>query len=77
MLRIYEQPQREMPRRDARCRLEHCTVINPSVVFAPSAPFPRPSPPTCIITATKCAKYEPERLDYVQASIICLGLSNP
>jgi predicted amidohydrolase YtcJ len=32
MLRIYEQLQRKMPRRDARHRLEHGTVINPSLV---------------------------------------------
>ena len=32
MLRIYERLQREMPRRDPRYRLEHCTVVNPSLI---------------------------------------------
>ena len=32
VLRIYERLQRERPRRDPRFRLEHCTVINDSLV---------------------------------------------
>ena len=32
VLRVYERLQRERPRRDPRFRLEHCTVINPSLV---------------------------------------------
>jgi len=31
-LRVYERLQKEMPRRDPRFRLEHCTVINDSLV---------------------------------------------
>lgn len=31
-LKVYERLQKEMPRRDARYRLEHCTVINDSLV---------------------------------------------
>ncbi|HEY1271387.1 MAG TPA: amidohydrolase [Terriglobales bacterium] len=31
-MRVYERLQREMPRRDPRFRLEHCTVINDSLV---------------------------------------------
>jgi predicted amidohydrolase YtcJ len=31
-LRVYERVQRERPRRDPRFRLEHCTVINDSLV---------------------------------------------
>lgn len=32
MLGIYEQLQREMPRRDPRFRLEHCTVVTPELI---------------------------------------------
>jgi predicted amidohydrolase YtcJ len=32
VLGIYEQLQREMPRPDARYRLEHCTLVNPQLV---------------------------------------------
>ncbi len=32
VLGIYEQLQREMPRPDARYRLEHCTLVNPRLV---------------------------------------------
>ena len=32
VLRVYERLQRERPRRDPRFRLEHCTVINDSLV---------------------------------------------
>jgi len=32
MLGIYEQLQREFPRRDARPRLEHCTVVTPGLI---------------------------------------------
>src|SRR5258708_30853584 len=31
-LRVYERLQREMPRRDPRFRLEHCTVVNESLI---------------------------------------------
>jgi predicted amidohydrolase YtcJ len=31
-LRVYERLQREMPRRDPRFRLEHCTVINDALI---------------------------------------------
>src|SRR5581483_782325 len=31
-LKVFERLQREMPRRDARYRLEHCTVVNDSLV---------------------------------------------
>jgi predicted amidohydrolase YtcJ len=31
-LRVYERLQREVPRRDPRFRLEHCTVINDDIV---------------------------------------------
>src|SRR5712691_196306 len=31
-LRVYERLQREMPRRDPRFRLEHCTVVNDSLI---------------------------------------------
>ena len=32
MLGIYEQLQRELPRRDGRPRLEHCTVVTPALI---------------------------------------------
>jgi len=32
MLGVYEQLQRELPRRDPRFRLEHCTVVTPELV---------------------------------------------
>ena len=33
MLGIYEQLQREFPRRDPRFRLEHCTVVTPELIW--------------------------------------------
>src|SRR5438552_18835706 len=32
VLRVYERLQKEMPRRDARMRIEHCTLINDDLV---------------------------------------------
>jgi predicted amidohydrolase YtcJ len=46
MLGIYEQLQRESPRRDPRFRLEHCTVVTPELIARMQAlgvipvPFP-------------------------------------
>jgi predicted amidohydrolase YtcJ len=37
MLGIYEQLQREFPRRDPRFRLEHCTVVTPELIARISA----------------------------------------
>ena len=37
MLGVYEQLQRETPRRDPRFRLEHCTVVTPELVARMSA----------------------------------------
>jgi predicted amidohydrolase YtcJ len=69
MLRIYERLQREMPRRDPRYRLEHCTVINPSLVQRMRALGAIPTPFSTYVYyhGEKMREYGPERLDWMFA----------
>jgi predicted amidohydrolase YtcJ len=69
MLRIYERLQREMPRRDPRYRLEHCTVINPSLVERIRALGAIPTPFSTYVYyhGEKMREYGPERLDWMFA----------
>jgi len=69
MLRIYERLQREMPRRDPRYRLEHCTVVNPSLIERVRALGAIPTPFSTYVYyhGEKMREYGPERLDWMFA----------
>jgi predicted amidohydrolase YtcJ len=69
MLRIYERLQREMPRPDPRYRLEHCTVINPSLIQRIRALGAIPTPFSTYVYyhGEKMREYGPERLDWMFA----------
>jgi len=69
MLRIYERLQREMPRRDPRYRLEHCTVVNPSLIQRIRALGAIPTPFSTYVYyhGEKMREYGPERLDWMFA----------
>jgi predicted amidohydrolase YtcJ len=69
MLRIYERLQREMPRRDPRYRLEHCTVVNPSLIRRIRALGAIPTPFSTYVYyhGEKMREYGPERLDWMFA----------
>jgi len=64
-LRIYERLQREMPRRDARYRLEHCTVVNDSLVkrIKDLGAIPTPFSTYVYYHGEKMREYGPERLN--------------
>jgi len=64
-LRVYERVQREVPRRDPRFRLEHCTVINDSLVQRIRAlgAIPNPFSTYVYYHGEKMREYGPERLD--------------
>jgi predicted amidohydrolase YtcJ len=65
MLRIYERLQREVPRRDPRYRLEHCTVVNPSIIKRMRALGAIPTPFSTYVYyhGEKMREYGPERLN--------------
>jgi len=69
MLRIYERLQREMPRRDPRYRLEHCTVVNPSLIQRIRALGAIPTPFSTYVYyhGEKMREYGPERLSWMFA----------
>jgi predicted amidohydrolase YtcJ len=69
MLRIYERLQREMPRRDPRYRLEHCTVVNPSLIERIRAlgAIPTPFSTYAYYHGEKMREYGPERLNWMFA----------
>ncbi|HUJ24297.1 MAG TPA: amidohydrolase [Bryobacteraceae bacterium] len=69
MLRIYERLQKEMPRRDPRYRLEHCTVVNPSLIARIRALGVIPTPFSTYVYyhGEKMREYGPERLDWMFA----------
>ena len=69
MLRVYERLQREHPRRDARFRLEHCTVINESLVQRIKALGAIPTPFAAYVYyhGEKMREYGSERLDHMFA----------
>jgi predicted amidohydrolase YtcJ len=64
-LRVYERLQREMPRRDPRYRLEHCTVVNDSLVERIGAlgAIPLPFSTYVYYHGEKMKEYGPERLN--------------
>ena len=64
-LRVYERLQREMPRRDPRFRLEHCTVINDSLIRRIKALGAIPTPFSTYVYyhGEKMREYGAERLN--------------
>jgi predicted amidohydrolase YtcJ len=69
MLRIYERLQREMPRRDPRYRLEHCTMVNPVLIHRMRALGVVPTPFSTYVYyhGEKMREYGAERLDWMFA----------
>jgi len=69
MLRIYERLQRETPSRDPRYRLEHCTVVNPSLIARIRALGAIPTPFSTYVYyhGEKMREYGPERLNWMFA----------
>src|SRR5882724_2618210 len=69
MLRVYERLQKESPRRDARYRLEHCTVINDGLVarIAALGAIPTPFSTYVYYHGEKMRYYGPERLNHMFA----------
>jgi predicted amidohydrolase YtcJ len=69
MLRIYERLQHEMPRRDPRYRLEHCTVVNPALIERIHALGAIPTPFSTYVYyhGEKMREYGPERLNWMFA----------
>jgi hypothetical protein len=68
-LRVYERLQKEMPRRDPRYRLEHCTVVNDSLVERIHALGAIPTPFSTYVYyhGEKMKEYGAERLDHMFA----------
>ncbi len=62
---LYERLQREMPRRDARYRIEHCTVVNDSLVARMKAlgAIPTPFASYVYFHGEKMPEYGEERLN--------------
>src|SRR5438067_1123276 len=69
VLNVYERLQREMPRRDPRFRLEHCTVINNELVARIKALGAIPTPFSTYVYyhGEKMREYGPERLNHMFA----------
>jgi len=68
-LRVYERLQKELPRHDARYRLEHCTVINDSLVARMKALGAIPTPFSTYVYyhGEKMKEYGPDRLNHMFA----------
>ncbi len=68
-LRVYERLQQEMPRLDPRYRLEHCTVVNPSIIKRIKAvgAIPNPFSTSVYWHGDKMHEYGAERLEYMFA----------
>jgi predicted amidohydrolase YtcJ len=68
-LRVYERLQKEMPRRDTRYRLEHCTVVNDTLVQRIKALGAIPTPFSTYVYyhGEKMKEYGAERLDHMFA----------
>jgi predicted amidohydrolase YtcJ len=64
-LRVYEKLQKELPRRDPRFRIEHCTVINDSLVQRIKALGAIPTPFSTYVYyhGEKMSEYGAERLN--------------
>jgi predicted amidohydrolase YtcJ len=69
VLRVYERLQRELPRQDPRFRIEHCTVINDSLVQRIRALGAIPTPFSTYVYyhGEKMIHYGPERLNHMFA----------
>lgn len=69
VLRIYERLQREMPRRDPRFRIEHCTVINDDLLRRMCAlnVIPTPFSTYVYFHGEKMREYGAERLNHMFA----------
>ena len=69
VLNVYERLQREMPRRDPRFRIEHCTVINDELVARIKALGAIPTPFSTYVYyhGEKMREYGPERLNHMFA----------
>ncbi|HTQ53019.1 MAG TPA: amidohydrolase [Bryobacteraceae bacterium] len=69
MLRIYERLQKEIPSSDPRYRLEHCTVVNPSLISRIRALDAIPTPFSTYVYyhGEKMREYGPERLNWMFA----------
>jgi hypothetical protein len=68
-LRVYERLQKEMPRKDARYRLEHCTVVNDGLVQRIKAlgAIPTPFSTYAYYHGEKMKEYGPERVNHMFA----------
>src|SRR5260370_32231776 len=68
-LRVYERLQRELPRRDPRFRLEHCTVVNESLIqrIKKLGAIPTPFSTYVYYHGEKMREYGPERLNWMFA----------
>jgi len=68
-LRVYERLQKEMPRRDPRYRIEHCTLINDSLVQRIKALGAIPTPFSTYVYyhGEKMREYGAERVDHMFA----------
>ncbi|HEX8680063.1 MAG TPA: amidohydrolase, partial [Chthoniobacterales bacterium] len=69
VLRLYERLQRERPRRDPRFRLEHCTLINDSLVqrMRSLGAIPTPFAAYVYYHGEKFREYGAERLEHMFA----------
>ncbi len=69
VLRVYERLQRERPRRDPRFRLEHCTVVNDSLVqrIKKLGAIPTPFATYVYYHGEKMREYGAERLNHMFA----------
>jgi predicted amidohydrolase YtcJ len=68
-LRVYERLQKELPRPDARYRLEHCTVVNDGLVQRIKAlgAIPTPFSTYAYYHGEKMKEYGPERVNHMFA----------
>jgi hypothetical protein len=68
-LRVYERLQKELPRKDARYRLEHCTVVNDSLIARIKAlgAIPTPFSTYAYYHGEKMKEYGPERVNHMFA----------
>ncbi len=68
-LRVYERLQKEMPRKDPRYRLEHCTVVNDSLVQRIKAlgAIPTPFSTYAYYHGEKMKEYGTERVNHMFA----------
>lgn len=66
---LYERLQRELPRRDARYRIEHCTVVNDSLVARMKAlgAIPTPFASYVYFHGEKMPEYGEQRLNHMFA----------